>query len=89
MDTADCSNGKSDSSLLPLASSNIRADTEYEWSGVFETPANIYLWSAQKVEGQYADTSMKLVALHAPNSTPQALQDLSEKAQVVELSSSC
>jgi hypothetical protein len=85
MAAADCAKEKSDGNLLgtPLISGYLRAETGFEWSGVFETPADIYLWSAQKVDGQYADTRMKLVALPVPNASPQALKDISERAQVV------
>eukprot|EP00441_Pelagodinium_beii_P009105 CAMPEP_0197704732 /NCGR_PEP_ID=MMETSP1338-20131121/126082_1 /TAXON_ID=43686 ORGANISM="Pelagodinium beii, Strain RCC1491" /NCGR_SAMPLE_ID=MMETSP1338 /ASSEMBLY_ACC=CAM_ASM_000754 /LENGTH=558 /DNA_ID=CAMNT_0043288635 /DNA_START=47 /DNA_END=1723 /DNA_ORIENTATION=+ len=38
---------------------------EYEWAGIFETPENHYMWTAQKVDGDYADPAMKLVALPA------------------------
>ncbi len=48
----------------------------YEWSGVFDTPDRIYVWSAQKVDGEYAETTMKLVVLSAPNATKEALQEL-------------
>jgi hypothetical protein len=79
-DTSVCSK------LKPLgkshSASHIRAEMGFEWSGVFETPLDMYMWSAQKVDGKYADTTMKLVALPALSSTRQALDDLSEKAQV-------
>ena len=48
----------------------------FEWAGIFETPASDYLWTAQKVDGAYADAAMKLVALPAANVSQQALQDL-------------
>ena len=49
---------------------------EYEWAGIFETPGNSYMWTAQKVNGEYADPAMKLVALPATDSSGQQLQDL-------------
>jgi hypothetical protein len=55
----------------------------YEWSGVFETPDRMHTWSAQRVNGEYADTSMKLVVLSAPNATAEALKDLHPTAQRV------
>ncbi len=64
------------------ASASLRDDEEttegptYEWSGVFDTPDGIYVWSAQRVDGEYADATMKLVVLSAPNATAEALQHL-------------
>jgi hypothetical protein len=55
----------------------------YEWSGVFETPDRMHTWSAQRVDGEYADTSMKLVVLSAPTATAEALKDLYPTAQRV------
>ena len=55
----------------------------YEWSGVFETPDRMHTWSAQRVNGEYADTSMKLVVLSAPNATAEALKDLNPMVQRV------
>jgi hypothetical protein len=57
----------------------------YEWSGVFDTvtPERIYVWSAQRVNGEYADATMKLVVLSAPNATAEALEDLKRTGQSV------
>jgi hypothetical protein len=35
----------------------------YEWAGIFDTPPDTYHWIAQKVNGAYADASMKLTAI--------------------------
>eukprot|EP00291_Cryptomonas_curvata_P000946 CAMPEP_0172190230 /NCGR_PEP_ID=MMETSP1050-20130122/22991_1 /TAXON_ID=233186 /ORGANISM="Cryptomonas curvata, Strain CCAP979/52" /LENGTH=264 /DNA_ID=CAMNT_0012865067 /DNA_START=160 /DNA_END=951 /DNA_ORIENTATION=+ len=51
-------------------------DPAYEWSGVFDTPDRTYVWSAQRVDGEYADATMKLVVLSAPNATAEALEGL-------------
>jgi hypothetical protein len=91
MVAVDCSKESHHGNLLgtPLMSGKLRAETGFEWSGVFETPADIYLWSAQKVDGQYADTSMKLVAISTPSASSQALMDISEKAEVVRSAAVC
>merc|ERR1711871_431245 len=49
---------------------------EYEWAGIFETPDRWYMWTAQKVEGEYADPRMKLVAIAADASSEEALKNL-------------
>jgi len=49
---------------------------QYEWAGIFETPNDAYTWTAQKVEGAYADASMKLVALAASSATADVLHNL-------------
>ncbi|CAE7504943.1 nipblb [Symbiodinium pilosum] len=48
----------------------------FEWAGIFETPEANYLWTAQKVNGDYADPAMKLVALPATTVSQQALHDM-------------
>jgi hypothetical protein len=48
----------------------------FEWAGIFETPGKVYTWTAQKVEGTYADASMKLVALPAVDATEAVLDTL-------------
>ena len=55
---------------------NLAAAGDFEWAGIFETPADDYLWTAQKVDGAYVDPGMKLVALPATSFTDQALHDL-------------
>ena len=41
----------------------------YEWAGIFATPDDSYTWIAQKVNGDYADPTMKLVAVSASAAT--------------------
>ena len=53
----------------------------FEWAGIFETPENDYLWTAQKVNEQYADASMKLVALPATSITEEGLHALEEQGE--------
>eukprot|EP00931_Biecheleriopsis_adriatica_P015213 TRINITY_DN1175_c0_g1_i5.p1 TRINITY_DN1175_c0_g1~~TRINITY_DN1175_c0_g1_i5.p1 ORF type:complete len:619 (+),score=136.90 TRINITY_DN1175_c0_g1_i5:74-1930(+) len=61
---------------------------EYEWAGIFETPEKNYLWTAQKVEGKYADPRMKLVALPASSVTAAGLDEL-ESAGNAAMELSC
>jgi UTP--glucose-1-phosphate uridylyltransferase len=46
---------------------------EFEWAGIFQTSGNTYTWLAQKVNGAYADASMKMAAIPATSSTIQGL----------------
>eukprot|EP00929_Paragymnodinium_shiwhaense_P103986 TRINITY_DN6790_c0_g1_i1.p1 TRINITY_DN6790_c0_g1~~TRINITY_DN6790_c0_g1_i1.p1 ORF type:complete len:487 (-),score=130.69 TRINITY_DN6790_c0_g1_i1:376-1836(-) len=48
----------------------------FEWAGIFKTPDDTYIWTAQKVEGKYADPTMKLAALPADKSDHSALEKL-------------
>jgi len=45
----------------------------YEWKGVFYTPEATYKWGAQKVNGAYADATMKLAAIPVASATQQTL----------------
>eukprot|EP00440_Ansanella_granifera_P038760 gb/GFBE01042058.1/.p1 GENE.gb/GFBE01042058.1/~~gb/GFBE01042058.1/.p1 ORF type:complete len:485 (+),score=119.97 gb/GFBE01042058.1/:1-1455(+) len=63
--------GLTSSTLMLLFASGLGA--EYEWAGIFDTPDSVYMWTAQKVEGEYADPAMKLVALPATGSTATEL----------------
>jgi len=49
---------------------------EYEWAGIFATPEDHYMWTAQKVDGGYVDPAMKLVALPASDLTESGLDTL-------------
>ncbi len=55
----------------------------YEWVGVFDTPDRMYSWSAQRVDGEYAAATMKMVVISAPNATAEALEDLKRTGQSV------
>ena len=56
-------------------------DGEYEWSGIFEVPNEKYIWSAQAVDGDYADPEMKMVVLPADEATEDELLHLAEEAK--------
>jgi len=55
----------------------------WEWSGVFDFPtAGWYTWNAARnAAGSYADASMQLVLVAAPNSTSWGLLDTKSDAQ--------
>lgn len=48
----------------------------YEWGGIFETPESTYVWTAQAVDGAYADPHMKMVVLPATAKTESELKSL-------------
>jgi len=48
----------------------------YEWAGIFQTPQDEYMWTAQKVDGKYAVQAMNLVLLPASSSTTTELDRL-------------
>lgn len=63
---------------------------EYEWAGVFSTPQDKYVWTAQKVGGGYADATMKLVVLPAQKSTAAELDSLKAHGDnLLKTSSTC
>lgn len=53
----------------------------YEWAGIFEVLDAKYMWTAQKVDGAYADATMKLVALPAAEATSEQLSALEEEGE--------
>ena len=42
---------------------------KFEWAGIFETDNAMYMWTAQKVGGAYADATMTMAALPAGSAT--------------------
>ena len=61
----------------------------FEWAGVFEVSDNSHTWSMQKVDGDYADPSMKIVIF--PTSTPneEAIHASEEDAETMIEGDSC
>ena len=53
---------------------------DFEWSGIFATQNDKYIWSAQAVEGKYADPEMKMVVLPADAATENELLHLAKEA---------
>lgn len=49
---------------------------DYEWAGIFKTPEDSYVWTAQKTKGKYADPEMAIVLLPAAATTDAALDAL-------------
>lgn len=53
----------------------------WEWAGIFETPESNYMWTSQKVEANYADPSLTMVAWPVTTFTEEALHGLEEQAE--------
>ena len=55
--------------------------SDYEWAAVFDTEAEDYTWTAQKVNGAYKEDHMKIVVLPASAATESALEGLESEAE--------
>jgi zinc transporter ZupT len=64
------------------------AGEAFEWAGVFALPEMIYMWTSQKVDGKYADNTMKLVAIPVASATEAALHGVEEDGKA-SLSVAC
>ncbi|CAE7566382.1 nipblb [Symbiodinium sp. CCMP2456] len=53
----------------------------FEWAGIFDTPNNNHLWTAQKTDGGYADPTLKMGALPTATVSQQALSDLEAQGE--------
>ena len=60
-----------------------------EWKGTFDTPESSYIWIAQKVDGSYADPTMRLSALPIDSSSKEALEAVEEKGEAAMESEPC
>lgn len=64
-------------------SRRLSGDAAWEWAGIFPIPDSTYMWTAQKVDGAYADPAMKLIAMPASAATADALAALEEDADKI------
>lgn len=75
--------------LIQLCQLNVcLADEEdhahlWEWAGIFKIDSTNerYIWSAEKVEGEYAANSMKILWLQATSGDEEGIHDLEEIAE--------
>ena len=51
-------------------------DGPFEWAGVFEMSDDTHTWSMQKVGGDYADPTMRLVLIPTDTPTEETMHDL-------------
>jgi len=68
--------------LVLLACAAAAEEGTFEWCGIFETPKTQYMWVSQAAGGQYADPSMKMVAMPAAAATEAELATLKTSAEV-------
>jgi len=61
----------------------------WEWAGTFDTPDQFYMWTAQKVDGDYADPKMKLVVFASESADEVALEALVPAAELLLESGNC
>ena len=65
------------------------APKAYEWAGVFPVVSELNTWSMQKVDGDYADPSMRIVVFPAPNLTEEAIHLSESSAEELIEGDSC
>lgn len=53
----------------------------YEWAGVFNLKKGTYTWSFSKVDGKYADASMKMLILKSNKKSDDLIEDYEEIAE--------
>ena len=61
----------------------------FEWAGVFEVSDNSHTWSMQKVDGAYADPSMRIVVFPTSNLNEEAIHLSESSAEELIEGESC
>ena len=61
----------------------------YEWAGVFETSASSLTWLMQKVDGEYADPTMRLVLFKTNEPTAKTMESLESDAETMMMKADC
>lgn len=74
--------------LLLVVAEVKAADLAWEWAGTFKTPLTAYVWTAQKVDGEYADPGMQLVVLPTTATDETSLAGL-EAVAVAAFNTTC
>jgi hypothetical protein len=79
--------------LLSLASGATSSETHgselYEWGGMFEGSAENYIWVAQKVDGEYADPTLKMVVVVTDSISEDDFDAAEEKAEILFEAAGC
>ena len=65
------------------------APKAFEWAGVFPVSDSSHTWSMQKVDGDYADPSMRLVLIPTDSPTEEAMHSAEEAAGEMIEGDSC
>ncbi len=63
--------------------------SSHEWAGVFDLEDGSYEWTAQKVNGAYADPAMRMVVLKASGATRDALDQMEGLGEALIKSDKC
>ena len=63
--------------------------SKHEWAGVFSLEEGSYEWTAQKVNGEYADPAMRMVVLRASGVTRDALESVEGLGEALIKSEKC
>ena len=61
----------------------------FEWAGVFSVNDSSHTWSMQKVDGEYADLTMRLVLMPTDAPTEETMHSLEETAEKLITGDSC
>ena len=77
---------------LSLAAALLQAQPTFgafEWAGVFETDDSTHIWSMQKVDGDYADPSMRVVIFATDAPVEETIHNFEEQAEALIDGNSC
>ena len=61
----------------------------FEWAGIFQIDDTSHSWSMQKVGGEYADPSMRIVLIPTDNPTEETMHTLEEGVEELIEAESC
>eukprot|EP00588_Corethron_pennatum_P005516 CAMPEP_0194292360 /NCGR_PEP_ID=MMETSP0169-20130528/45462_1 /TAXON_ID=218684 /ORGANISM="Corethron pennatum, Strain L29A3" /LENGTH=373 /DNA_ID=CAMNT_0039040519 /DNA_START=17 /DNA_END=1138 /DNA_ORIENTATION=+ len=75
-----CNQAIGDDNQLVCEAPHAHGDGAFEWSGMFSIADSSHTWSMQKVDGDYADPSMRVVFFPADPSSADALNSLEMSA---------
>ena len=87
-----CNVGEGESNQLvcdPHAGHDHGEHGAFEWAGVFSLDDASHIWSMQKVGGDYADPTMRLVLFPTDEPTEETMESLEESAETLIEGDSC
>ena len=58
-------------------------DGAFEWAGIFDMSDDTHTWSMQKVDGNYADQTMKLVLIPTDSTTEETMHSLEDGVEAL------
>ena len=77
---------------LALAAALLQAEPisgAIEWSGVFSVDDSTHIWSMQKVDGAYADPSMRVVLFATDSPVEETIHTFEEQAEALIEGNAC